>query len=154
MIFEALCAIKVANEAIGAVRELCTNLNEVRSVGTCFGKHLINLSDAKEELTQRADQGDSEAFWALEDLRRREEEVKNLILWGGRANLWADYCTFMKNRKEMRENQRKRELAKKLAKKKAIKNAFLYGITGLFVLGVVGGAVAVVFWLIGLKGGG
>lgn len=152
MIFEAICAIKVANDAIGAVRELCTNLNEVRSVGASFGKHLTNLSDAKEELVERADQGDSEAFWALEDLRRREEEVKTLMVYGGRANLWTDYQAFMKTRKEMRENQRKRELAKKLAKRKAIKDGLIITAVVLASITAVGAGCLMLYWLVSQKG--
>jgi hypothetical protein len=52
----------------------------------------------------------------------------------------------------MRENERKRAEAKKLAKKKAIQNGFLYVAIGIAVLGVVGGAVALLLWLISLKG--
>ena len=152
MIFEAICAIKVANEAIGAVRELCTNLNEVRSVGSSFGKHLTNLSDAKEELVERADQGDSEAFWALEDLRRREEEVKTLMIFGGRPNLWEDYQAFMKTRREMRENQRKRELAKKLARRKAIKDGLIVTAVVLAGITAVGAGCLMLYWLISQKG--
>lgn len=152
MIFEAICAIKVANDAIGAVRELCTNLNEVRSVGSSFGKHLTKLSDAKEELVERADRGDSEAFWALEDLRRREEEVKTLMVYGGRANLWTDYQAFMKNRKEMRENQRKRELAQKLAKRKAIKDGLIITAVVLASITAVGAGCLMLYWLVSQKG--
>ena len=148
MIFEAIAAIKIANEAIGAIKEFA---GHCQSVGE-MGKDLTKLADAKEELQKSAADGDMEAFWALEDIKRHEAEVKRQFIYAGRPGLWDDYCTFIANRKQMRENERKREEAKKLARKKAIQNGFLYVAVGVAVLGVVGGAVALLLWLISLKG--
>ena len=148
MIFEAIAAIKIANEAIGAIKEFA---GHVESVGQ-MGKDLTKLADAKEELEKNAKDGDMEAFWALEDIKRHEAEVKQMFIYAGRPGLWDDYCKFIANRKQMRANEKKRIEAKKLARKKAIQNGFLYGAVGIAVLGVVGGAVALLLWLISLKG--
>jgi len=75
-----------------------------------------------------------------------------MFIYNGRAGLWDDYCKFIANRKQMRANAKKREEAKKLARKKAIQNGFLYTAVGIAILGVVGGAVALLLWLISLKG--
>lgn len=148
MIFEAIAAIKIANEAIGAIKEFA---GHVQSVGE-MGKDLTKLADAKEEIEKSAAQGDMEAFWALEDIKRHEAEVKQQFIYAGRPGLWEDYQTFIRNRKQMRENERKRAEAKAVAKRKAIKNGLLYVGVGIAVLGVVGGAVALLLWLISLKG--
>ena len=148
MIFEAIAAIKIANEAIGAIKEFA---GHVQSVGE-MGKDLTKLADAKDQLEKDAKDGDMQAFWALEDIKRHEAEVKQMFIYNGRAGLWDDYQKFIANRKQMRENERKRAEAKKLARKKAIQNGFLYGAVGIAVLGVVGGAVALLLWLISLKG--
>jgi len=148
MIFEAIAAIKIANEAIGAIKEFA---GHVQSVGE-MGKDLTKLADAKDQLEKDAKDGDMEAFWALEDIKRHEAEVKQMFIYNGRAGLWDDYQKFIANRKQMRENERKRAEAKKLARKKAIQNGFLYLAIGIAVLGVVGGAVALLLWLISLKG--
>jgi len=148
MIFEAIAAIKIANEAIGAIKEFA---GHVSSVGE-MGKDLTKLADAKDDIEKAAKDGDMEAFWALEDIKRHEAEVKQQFIYAGRAGLWDYYCKFIANRKQLRENERKRAEAKKLAKKKAIQNGFLYVAVGIAVLGVVGGAVALLLWLISLKG--
>jgi len=148
MIFEAIAAIKIANEAIGAIKEFA---GHVESVGQ-MGKDLTKLADAKEELEKNAKDGDMEAFWALEDIKKHEAEVKNMFIYNGRPGLWDDYCKFIANRKEMRRKAKEREEAKKLARKKAIQNGFLYVAVGIAVLGIVGGAVALLLWLISLKG--
>lgn len=148
MIFEAIAAIKIANEAIGAIKEFA---GHVQSVGE-MGKDLTKLADAKEELEKSAKDGDMEAFWALEDIKRHEAEVKQQFIYAGRPGLWDDYQTFIQNRKTLRENEKKRAEAAKLAKRKAIKNGLLYVGVGVAVLGILGGAVALLLWLISHKG--
>ena len=148
MIFEAIAAIKIANEAIGAIKEFA---GHCQSVGE-MGKDLTKLADAKEELEKSAADGDMEAFWTLQDIAKREREIKDMFIYQGRPGLWDDYCTFIANRKEMRRKAKEREEAKRLARKKAIQNGFLYVAIGIAVLGVVGGAVALLLWLISLKG--
>jgi hypothetical protein len=148
MIFEAIAAIKIANEAIGAIKEFA---GHVQSVGE-MGPQLTKLADAKEEIEKKAKEGDMECFFELEKIRAREAEIKQMFIYNGRAGLWDDYQKFIANRKQIRANEKKREEARRLAKKKAIQNGFLYVAIGIAVLGVVGGAVAFVLWLISLKG--
>jgi hypothetical protein len=148
VIFEAIAAIKIANEAIGAIKEFA---GHVDSVGK-MGKDLTKLADAKEDLEKSAKDGDMEAFWALEDIKKHEYEVKQMFIYAGRPGLWDDYCKFIDNRKKMRENARKREEAKRVARKKAIKDGLIVTaglIGGVTLIGVVG---LIVYWLVSLKG--
>ena len=148
MIFEAIAAIKIANEAIGAIKEFA---GHVESVGA-MGKDLTKLADAKDELEKNAKDGDMEAFWALEDIKKHEAEVKNMFIYAGRPGLWDDYCKFIANRKMLRENERKRAEAKKLARRKAIKTGFIVTGAVLGVFTAVGLAIFMVYWMVSLKG--
>jgi hypothetical protein len=148
MLFEAIAAVKLANEAIGAVKELC---GHIQSVGE-MGPHLVKLSDAKEQLEKDAQGGDMSAFFELERIRNHEAEIKQLFIYQGRPGLWDDYQKFMANRKELKRKAIEREKARVLAKKKAIKRALLYSAVGVFTLGMLGGAVALLLFLISLKG--
>ena len=148
MIFEAIAAIKIANEAIGAIKEFA---GHVESVGQ-MGKDLTKLADAKDELEKNAKDGDMEAFWALEDIKKHEAEVKNMFIYAGRPGLWDDYCKFIANRKQLRENQRKREEAKLAARKKAIKDWAIGISVTVGALTAVGIAAYFLYWLISTKG--
>ena len=148
MIFEAIAAIKIANEAIGAIKEFA---GHVESVGQ-MGKDLTKLADAKDELQKSAAEGDMEAFWALEDIKRHEAEVKQQFIYAGRPGLWDDYCKFIANRKQLRENEKKRAEAKRLAKRKAIKNGLIITAGLLGGVTLIGVAGLIVYWLVNLKG--
>ncbi len=148
MIFEAIAAIKIANEAIGAIKEFA---GHVESVGQ-MGKDLTKLADAKDDLEKSAADGDMEAFWALEDIKRHEAEVKNMFIYQGRPGLWDDYCKFIANRKELRRKAAEREKAKKLARKKAIKDGLIVTAGLLGGVTLIGVAGLIVYWLVSLKG--
>jgi len=148
VIFEAIAAIELANQAINGIKELA---GHVTSVGQ-MGKHLTNLADAHEELEKDAAQGDMEAFWALEDIRKKEYEIKQMFIYAGRPRLWDDYQTFIRNRKELRKKQKEREEAARKRKKKAIKNGLIY--TAVILAGclTVAGGIWLLLAIIGMKG--
>ena len=148
MIFEAIAAIKIANEAIGAIKEFA---GHVESVGQ-MGKDLTKLADAKDELQKSAADGDMEAFWALEDIKRHEAEVKQMFIYNGRPGLWTDYQNFIENRKTLRENERKRIEAAKARRKKLIKDWSIGIAVTIATLSAVGICGYFLYWLISVKG--
>lgn len=148
MIFEAIAAIKIANEAIGAIKEFA---GHVSSVGE-MGKDLTKLADAKEELEKSAADGDMEAFWCLEDIKRNEAEIKRQFIYAGRPGLWDDYCTFIHNRKTLRENEKKRIAAQKARRKKLIKDWSIGIGVALAVLSAVGFIGYIFYWIVTTKG--
>jgi hypothetical protein len=147
MIFEAIAAIKIANEAIGAIKEFA---GHCESVGQ-MGKDLTKLADAKDELEKSAADGDMDAFWTLEEIKRQEIEVKNMFIYQGRPGLWDDYCKFIANRKTLRENERKRAEAKRVARRKAIKTGLIVtgAVVGVFT--AVGLAIFMVYYIANMK---
>lgn len=149
MIFEAIAAIKIANEAIGAIKEFA---GHVESVGQ-MGKDLTKLADAKTDLEKAHAEGDESAFWALEDIKRHEKFIKDQFIWAGRPGLWDDYCKFIANRKYLREQEKKRAEAKRLAKRKAIKTGLIVtgAVVGIFT--AVGAVAFMVYWLVNGRGG-
>ena len=150
MIFEAIAVGKVALDALQTVRGLLEEGKGIAEAGRDLGKFF----DAKEQIEGRISSGKAgdEEFWELEKIRAAEKQFFEQMDWYGRAGLKDDYLRWQNTRKELKEKERKREEAKRLAKKKAIQNGFLYTAVGIAVLGVVGGAVAFLLWLISLRG--
>lgn len=148
MIFEAIAAIKIANEAIGAIKEFA---GHIQSVGE-MGPQLNKLADAKDQLEKKAKDGDMECFFELEKIRNKEAEIKQMFIYQGRAGLWDDYCKFLANRKQLKENERKRIAAQKARRRRQIKNWGI-GITiTLATLSAVGICAYFLYWLISVKG--
>ena len=148
MIFEAIAAIKIANEAIGAIKEFA---GHVSSVGE-MGPQLTKLADAKGEIEKKAKDGDMECFFELEKIRNKEAEIKQMFIYQGRAGLWDDYCKFIANRKQLKENERKRIEQAKARKRRQIKEWTIGIVVTIAALSAVGILGYILYWLIVTKG--
>jgi microsomal dipeptidase-like Zn-dependent dipeptidase len=148
VIFEAIAAIKIANEAIGAIKEFA---GHVESVGQ-MGKDLTKLADAKEDLEKKAKEGDMECFFELENIKRQEYEIKQMFIYQGRPGLWEDYVKFIENRKTLRANERKRIARQKANRRRLIKEWSIGIAVTIAVLSAVGISGYFLYWLITTKG--
>jgi len=148
VIFEAIAAVKIANEAIGAIKEFA---GHVSSVGE-MGPQLTKLADAKEVIEQKAKDGDMSAFFELEKIKNQEAEIKRMFIYSGRPGLWEDYQKFVTNRKQLKENERKRIAQAKARKKRLIKEWSIGIALSIAILSAVGICVYFLYWLVVTKG--
>jgi len=93
-----------------------------------------------------------QAFFELEKIRQREEEIRTMFIYSGRAGLWDDYQKFIANRKQLKENERKRIAAAKARKKKLIKEWTLGIAVTVAALSAVGLCAYFLYWVITNKG--
>jgi len=143
MILEAIAAVKVANDAIGAIKEMAGNIESIGQIG----KHLSQLTDAEEEIQKKADQGNMDAFFELERIRNHKESIKTMFIYQGRPGLWEDWLRFEKTRKELRDKERKRQAAKLARKKRIIKETCLTVVLALAILSAVGFIAFLFYWI-------
>jgi len=148
VIFEAIAAVKVANDAIGAIKEFAGHINSVGELGP----QLTKLADAKEQIEKKAKDGDMEAFFELEKIQQREAEIKQLFIYSGRPGLWTDYQKFIANRKQLKENERKRIEQAKARKRRQIKEWTIGIAVTLAALSAVGLFGYILYWIITTKG--
>jgi len=143
MIFEAIAAIKVANDAIAAIREMAGN---VQSVGQ-LGSHLTKLTDAEDEIKKKAADGDMDAFFALEKITQEKKAIREMMQWNGRAGLWEDFQRFQATRRELREKEKKRIAAKKARQKRLFKEWCVGLGLGALLLTGIGVIVFIFYWI-------
>ena len=143
MIFEAIAAVKIANDAIAAIKEMAGN---VQSVGD-FGKHITRLTEAEEAIQKKADDGCLESFMELEKIKNHKESIKTMMIYSGRAGLYEDFLRHQRIHKERKENERKRIAAKKARKKRLIKEWCLGLVVGALLLSGIGVIFLILYWV-------
>lgn len=144
MIFEAIAAIKVANDAIAAIKEMAGNVHSVGQISS----HLTKLTDAEDEIKQKASDGDMDAFFALEKINQEKAEIKRMMIYGpGRGGLWEDWCRFQATRRQLREKEKQRIAAKKARQKRLFKEWCLGLGLGALLLTGIGVIVFVFYWI-------
>ena len=94
-----LAELAAANAAFGVIKQAVSHGRDLASVGSQIAKFV----DGKEELQKKVIKkknspfyagNDFEEFMALEAIREKEEELKQIMLYVGRPGLWNDWQKF------------------------------------------------------------
>ena len=119
--------VAAANAAYSVIRKAVENGRELTSVA----KHIAKFTDATDHINDTKnkkknsiwtkftgkEENDLDEFFALEDFKKKEEELKQLMIYLGRPGLHADYVKFCVEARKRRkaEAERKRKEAAELA---------------------------------------
>ena len=145
-----LAELAAANAAFAIIKKAVANTGDLAKAGKAISDFVI----AKEELQRKGNKkkkpgvrsSDLEEFMALEKIRQQEQELKQIMIYAGRAGLWHDWQKFQANARKERRVQE--ELAKR--RRAEIMEALGLGAVGLLIATMVAGLVA---WVVWLKGG-
>ena len=133
-----LVELAAANAALAVIKESIGHGKDIAE----FGSQLGQFFSAKSEIAKKANQkgSDSEEFWALESIRVQEEELKEMMIYQGRAGLWTDWLAFQSAKKREREQAERERILAVQKRRKALWDVF-NGI--LIVTAVLTGLIAV-----------
>ena len=144
-----LAELAIANAAFGVIKETIANGGDIMAAG----QHIFKFFENKSKLVQKASQSgsDSEAFFALEQIKQHEAALQELFIYQGRPGLWDDWLKFQAEAKRKREAEN-RQIVLAQIKRKEIMWAWINGF--LIIASVVTGVVIVagLIWLVVTKG--
>ena len=145
-----LAELAAANAAFGVIKSVISNGKELASCG----KQISDFVLAKESIERKANKqkskgvytSDLEEFMALESIRQKEQQLKQIMIYTGRPGLWHDWQKFQADaRKERRVRE---ELARR--RRAEIMDAVGIGAVVLLIAAMVAGLVAWIAWLKGM----
>ena len=134
-----LAELAAANAAFAVIKQAVQNGKEIAAAGSAIAEFV----GAKEKLQHKAQKkgggSDLEEFMALEQIREKEDELKQIMIILGRPGLWNDWQKFQA---KARVARREAEIATARRRQKmidgAIIAAFIVGclavLTGLVLL--------------------
>ena len=144
-----LAELAIANAAFGVIKETIANGGDIMAAG----QHIFKFFDSKSEISKKANASgsDSEAFFALEQIKQNEKDLQEMFIYQGRAGLWDDWLSFQAEAKRKRDAEVKRLALVKLKRKEAL---WAWINSGLIIISVLTGVVIVagLIWLIATKG--
>lgn len=113
-----LAELAAANAAFSVIKSAVQNAGDIAKAGKAIGQFV----NAKEDLRVRSEKkkrsvfagDDIEEFFALEQIRQQEEDLKRLMIYVGRPGLWNDWQRFQAEARKARqealeEKRRKRQ---------------------------------------------
>jgi preprotein translocase subunit Sss1 len=139
-----LAELAIANAAFSVIKETIQNGGDILSAG----QSLFNYFDNKAVIQKKAREGgmksDLEEFMALEQLKKQEAELKQMMIYQGRGGLWDDWMQFQV---EARKKREKAEAEAKLKRQKRIEALKTTAMVVLLIamLGGIGFIIAMIF---------
>ena len=144
-----LAELAIANAAFGVIKQTIANGGDIMAAG----QHIFKFFDSKSEIAKKASASgsDSEAFFALEQIKQNEKDLQEMFIYQGRAGLWDDWLKFQADAKRKRDAEAKALALAKIKRKEKIW-AWINGV--LIVISVVTGVIIIagLIWLIATKG--
>lgn len=109
-----LAELAAINAAYSVIKEVVGNGKELSECASSISDFFKNKKRLEEKIskTPEAERSNLEEFFALEDIRRKEKELKDLMLIAGRPGLYDDWVNFQAN-KEKQEIARRKEAIRK-----------------------------------------
>ena len=144
-----LAELAAANAAFAVIKTTIQNGRELASAGKALGTFVSCKEDLMREGNKKRARGvggnDLEEFMALEQIREKEKQLKELMIMSGRPGLWRDYERFCEEAKDGRSKARQAAVKRR---KKNIETAGNVGVALVIVFGIVG-ILLFAFWMRG-----
>jgi hypothetical protein len=143
-----LAELALANAAFSVIKEAVANSGDIMAAGESLFKYF----DSKAEIQKKAnakggsDRGDLEEFMALEQLKKQEEELREMMIYQGRAGLWTDWLKFQLEAKKKREEAERQKVLKRQRMIDRIKDTGMI-ILIIVLLGGLGIIIGAAIWL-------
>jgi hypothetical protein len=149
-----LVELAAANAAFAVIKEAVQNSGDLMNAGQAIFKYFDSKAFIQKKYEDKAKNSkttDIEEFFALEQLKKQEVELREMMQWQGRAGMWTDWLEFQKQAKHKRIAAEKAEL-----RAAAARRAKAWAIAGWTLIGVLFSMLmALGFWIVDtLKGRG
>jgi hypothetical protein len=152
-----LLELAAANAAFAVIKEAVANSGEILQAGKAVFEYFDNKSKIQEKVVATPDhkRSDIEEFFALEQLKKQEQELKEMFIYQGRPGLWDDWQQFQVQARHKREEAAREVIRVEQARKQKRKHlleqillGFWLTVLAVVVTGIIVGAT----WLYTMKG--
>ena len=134
-----LAELALCSAAFNTVKEFIQNGKELHQMG----EGIIKYFDAKSALQKKVnkvsgDKSDLEEFLALEQIKAQEDELRELMIYTGRAGMWQDWLKFQSEAAQRRKEAELQAIRDKAKRDAKIYEWFEMSIAGILVILCVG----------------
>jgi hypothetical protein len=143
-----LLELAAANAAFAVIKEAVANSGDIMNAGQALFQYFDNKAVIQKKANEKGgtDRGDLEEFMALEQLKKQEEELKQMMIYQGRAGLWTDWLKFQLDAKKRREAAERERVLKRQRFIGRIKDIGMI-ILAIVLLGGLGIIIGAAVWL-------
>ena len=89
-----LAELAAANAAFAVIKQAVSNGKEIAAAGSAIAEFVGAKEKLQSKAAKKGNGSDLEEFMALEQIREKEEELKQMMIILGRPGLWHDWQRF------------------------------------------------------------
>ena len=134
-----LAELAAANAAFSVIKQAVQHSGDIAKAGSAIAKFVGAKEDLQKKANKKGGGSDLEEFMALEQIREKEEQLKQFMIYCGRPGLWGDWVKFQA---KARVARREAEIQASRKRKQIIE------ITIVTILLILGFAVMAAFVLL------
>ena len=150
--------LAAANAAYAIIKKTVENGREISAAGAAIGKFIGAEDQLQQDLHKRKNSmwtnflgkqdNDLEEFMALEEIRRKKEQLREFMQLYGRANLYNDYLAHCAEARK----RRKQAAIDRQKRKEKIEDIILKSILGILITALLAGGLTVLVIIAKKKG--
>jgi len=125
-----LAELAAANAAFSVIKQAVQNSGDIAKAGSAIAKFVGAKEDLQKKASKKGGGSDLEEFMALEQIREKEEQLKQFMIYCGRPGLWGDWQRFQAKARIARRE------AEEAAKRKRKQIVEITIVTFLFIVGL------------------
>tara|TARA_R110000764_G_scaffold2528_5_gene10465 strand:+ start:72 stop:518 length:447 start_codon:yes stop_codon:yes gene_type:complete len=144
-----LAEIAIANAAFCVIKNAISNGQELHSVATQVTSYFDSKSTIAKKAKNGGNKSDMEAFMALESIKEQEAELREIMIYAGRANMYDDWLKFQADCKRARTQDEKDKQYASAQHKKQLLTFFTIICAALVAIPVLGSAVYLILTILG-----
>ena len=140
-----LAELALCSAAFNTVKEFIQNGKELHQMGEGIIKYFDSKSALQKKVNKTSgDKSDLEEFLALEQIKAQEDELRELMIYTGRAGMWQDWLKFQSEAAQRRKEAELQAIRDKAKRDAKIYEWFEMSIAGILVMLCVG----IVIWVV------
>jgi len=135
-----LAELALANQAFQIIKQTVSNGKDIAAAGNAIAQFVGAKEKLQAKAAKKGNGSDLEEFMALEQIREREDELKQMMIILGRPGLWNDWQKFQA---KARVARREAEIASARRRKKIVEGSIIAAFV-LCCLAVLGALVMLI----------
>jgi hypothetical protein len=136
-----IAELAAANAAFDVIKQSIQNGKEIYEAGEAVAEYFGLKTEIQKKAHEHGYKSDLQAFMAAEQLKKQEDELKDIMIWQGRGGMWDDWLKFQSDMKKSREEEALQKKRAKAKRKKMLVNSIIIasavlGTSALVVAGI------------------
>ena len=136
-----LAELAAANAAYDVIKQTLQNGREIYEAAEAMAQYFGLKQEIQRKAHEHGYKSDLEAFMAHEQLKQQEEELKQLMIYQGRAGMWTDWLEYQAQMARSRREAEEEEIRARQKRKKMLVDGIIIGVAVVGTLIIIGSFV-------------